>query len=158
VDWLSRFGEAVQSSEFGAWAGGEAYPYANLVHLLGLVMLVGGIGIVDLRLAGLFGRIPAAPLSSALTPVAITGLILMITSGATMFASDAASLVHSTTFRWKLLLILLALANAIAFRTLWQRNIERWDMEPPPWGRLMAIVSVLLWLSVATLGRMIAYT
>ena len=101
---------------------------------------------------------PAAPLSSALTPVAITGLILMIPSGVTMFASDAASLVHSTTFRWKLLLILIALANAIAFRILWHQKIERWDTEPPPWGRLMAIVSVLLWLSVATLGRMIAYS
>jgi hypothetical protein len=157
VDWLSAFGEAVQSSAFGAWAGGAAYPYANLVHLLGLVMLVGGIGILDLRLAGLFRHIPAAPMSSALTPIAIAGLILMIPSGATMFASDAASLVHSNTFRWKLLLILLALANAIAFRFLWRRKIERWDVEPPPLGRLMAITSILLWLSVAACGRMIAY-
>lgn len=158
MDRLSAFGEAVQSSQLGAWAGGDIYPIANLVHLLGLVMLVGGIGILDLRLAGLFNRIPAAPLSSALTPIALFGLALMIPSGATMFASDAATLVHSTTFRWKLLLITLALANAVAFRVFWQRKIERWDTEPPPWGRLMAAVSVLLWLSVATLGRMIAYS
>jgi len=158
VDWLSAFGEAVQSSAFGAWAGGDIYPVANLVHLLGLVMLVGGIGILDLRLAGLFRRIPVAPLSSALTPIAIAGLVLMIPSGATMFASDATTLVHSSTLRWKLLLIILALTNAVAFRILWQGRIERWDAEPPAAGRLMAAASLLLWLSVAACGRMIAYS
>ncbi len=158
MDRLSAFGEAVQASPFGAWAGGGAYPIANLVHLLGLVMLVGGIGILDLRLAGLFRRIPVAPLSSALTPIALTGLALMIPSGATMFAADATTLVHSSTFRWKLLLITLALANALAFRILWQGRIERWDAKPPALGRLMAASSLLLWLSVATMGRMIAYS
>ena len=158
MDRLRAFGEAVQSSAFGAWAGGDIYPIANLVHLLGLVMLVGGIGILDLRLAGLFRRIPAAPLCSALTPVALFGLVLMVPSGATMFAADATTLVQSPTLRWKLLLIALALANALAFRFLWQRRIDRWDADPPPLGRLMAAASVLLWLSVATFGRMIAYS
>lgn len=158
MDRVSAFGEAVQSSSFGAWAGGDIYPVANLVHLLGLVMLVGSIGILDLRLAGLFRRIPVAPLSAAVTPIAITGLILMVPSGATMFAADATTLVHSSTFRWKLLLIAMALSNAIAFRFFWQGRIERWDAEPPALGRLMAVASILLWLSVASFGRMIAYS
>lgn len=121
-------------------------------------MLVGGIGLLDLRLAGLFRRIPTEPLASALTPIAIGGLILMIPSGATLFASDAATLVNSTTFRWKLLLIALALSNAIAFRFLWQSRIGQWDVDPPIWGRLMAAISLLLWLSVAAMGRWIAYS
>ena len=155
---LSAFGQAVQSSPFGVWAGGEAYPYANLIHILGLVMLVGSIGILDLRLAGLFRRIPTEPLASALTPIAIVGLVLMIPSGATMFAADASALVHSSTFRTKLILIALALANALAFRFLWQGRIEQWDVDPPAWGRLMAAASIVLWLSVAALGRWIAYS
>ena len=155
---LSALGEAVQSSPFGAWAGSGAYPVANLIHILGLVMLVGGIGILDLRLAGLFRRIPVEALASALTPIALAGLVLMIPSGATMFAADAAALVNSATFRLKLILIALALANAIAFRIAWRKQIERWDANPPPLGRLMAATSILLWLSVAALGRWIAYS
>jgi hypothetical protein len=158
ADRLIAFGQIVQSSPFGAWAGSDAYPIANLVHILGLVMLVGGIGILDLRLAGLFRRIPAAALASALTPIALAGLLLMIPSGLTMFAADASALVNSTTFRTKLILIALALANAVAFRILWQGRIERWDVDPPAWGRLMAAASILLWLSVAALGRWIAYS
>ena len=141
---LSAFGEAVQSSSFGVWAGGEIYPIANLVHLL--------------RLIGLFRRIPTAALAAALTPIAIAGLLLMIPSGATMFASDASTLVNSSTFRTKLLLIAAALANAIAFRFLWRRRVGDWESSLPTWGRVMAMLSLSLWLSVAGLGRWIAYS
>jgi hypothetical protein len=158
VNDLTALGEAIQSSPFGAWAGGTAYPFANLVHILGLVMLVGGIGVLDLRLAGLFRRIPADALSTALTPIAIAGLLLMIPSGATMFAADASALVNSATFQTKLVLVALALANAIAFRMIWHKRMDRWDADPPALGRLMAAASILLWLSVASLGRWIAYS
>ena len=157
---IARFAEAVATSSFGQWASGSAlaYPLANVVHLLGLVMLVGAIGIVDLRLAGAFRSIPAAPLSRALTPIAVSGLILMIPSGATMFAADAITLAGSGVFRTKLLLIALALANAVAFRVLWQNRIGGWDAAPPLWGRLMAAASIVTWLAVGALGRMIAYS
>lgn len=155
---LTALGEAIQSSSFGAWAGGDAYPFANLVHILGLVMLVGGIGVLDLRLMGLFRRIPVTALAAAVTPIAVAGLALMIPSGAMMFASDASTLVSSFTFRTKLLLIALALANAIAFRVVWQKQIVQWDADPPLGGRIMASASLLLWLSVAGAGRWIAYS
>lgn len=155
---LDAFGEAIQSSSFGVWAGGEIYPYANLAHILGLIMLVGGIGVLDLRLMGLLRRIPTAPLASSITPIAIAGLLIMVPSGATMFAADASTLVNSWTFKTKLLLIVVALANAVAFRFIWQGRIEQWDMNPPLWGRLMAAVSILLWLAIAALGRWIAYS
>lgn len=121
------------------------------------MMLVGGIGLLDLRLVGAFRALPVAPLSRALTPVAIAGLILMVPSGLTMVAADAA-VAESATFRWKLVLIGLALANALAFRSLWRDRIDGWDQAPPAAGRLMAAGSILLWLAVATLGRMIAYS
>ena len=155
---LDAWGEAVQASQFGIWAGGDIYPFANLVHILGLVMLIGGIGILDLRLAGLFRRIPTAPLAAALTPIAVIGLLLMIPSGAAMFSADASTLVNSSTFRTKLFLIGLALANAVAFRVLWRRRIDQWDLDPPVVGRVMAAISILLWLWIAALGRWIAYS
>lgn len=157
---VARFAEAIGASGLGQWASGSAiaYPLANVVHLLGLVMLVGSIGILDLRLAGAFRAIPAASLSRALTPIATAGLLLMIPSGVTMFAADAVSLAGSGVFRTKLLFIALALANAIAFRMLWHGRLGEWEAAPPMWGRLMAAGSIGLWLTVAALGRMIAYS
>ncbi|MDQ3471737.1 MAG: hypothetical protein M3428_05110 [Pseudomonadota bacterium] len=160
MESLSAFAEAVQASPFGMWAAQSplAYPIANVVHLFGIFMLIGGIGILDLRLAGAFRAIPLAPLSRALMPIALAGLALIVPSGAVMFAADAEALVFSLTFRWKLLLIAVALVNALAFRIAWQNRLDGWDREPPPIGRLMAGASVLLWLTVAALGRWIAYS
>lgn len=146
---------AIEASALGSFARGSsfAYPLANLVHLLGLVLLIGGIGLLDLRLAGAFRSLPLATLSRALTPLALGGLLLMLLSGPVLFAADAASLVKSDLFRWKLVLIGVALLNALAFRWLWSDE----DGEPGVALRAMATVSIALWLMVAALGRLIAY-
>ena len=145
---------SIEASGFGTAARESAwlYPAANLVHLLGLVCLVGGIGLVDLRLAGAFRSLPLAALSRALTPVAIAGIVMLVASGTILFAADATALVRSPRFRTKLALIAAALANAVAFRLLW-----RGEEQPRAVLRAMAGASILMWLSVAALGRLIAY-
>jgi len=152
---VEAFAAAVEASAVGAWARGSAwaYPIANLAHLLGLVMLVGGIGAVDLRLVGAWRALPAEALSRALTPVAVAGLALFAASGAVMFAADARALVGAGTFRLKLAAIGLALANALLFRWLWRGRLD----ALPATGRAMAAGSLLLWLTAAALGRLIAY-
>lgn len=159
-DRVTGFAAAVQDSGFGRWAAESAlaYPLANTLHLLGLVMLVGGIGVLDLRLAGFFRALPLAPLSGALTPIAIGGLVVLVPTGFTMFAADARTLVGSTTFQLKLLLILLALGNALAVRWIWRGGEKERSELPPTAIRVMAICSIGLWLAVAALGRWIAYS
>jgi len=117
------------------------------------VLLLGGIGVVDLRIAGAFRALPLDPLMRALTPLAIAGLILLTLSGPILFAADATALARSDTFWRKLVLIGFALLNALAFR--WMRR-GRSD-EPGMIARISAMASLLLWLSVAALGRLIAY-
>ena len=157
---MEALAAALEASPLGVWARGSnlAYPVANLVHLLGLVMLIGGIGVLDLRLAGAFRRLPVEPLWRCLLPMAITGVLLLVPAGLVMFAADASSLVVSTVFRWKIALIVLALANVGAYHLLWRRRLASWDVDPPLSGRVMAAGSLTLWLLVAALGRWIAYT
>ncbi len=150
--WLDTVG-------IGGWARGSAlvYPVANSLHLLGLVMLIGGIGVVDLRVAGLWRTLPIAPLSRALTPVAVVGLVVMVASGIVLFAADGRALAASDIFFRKLVLIALALANAVAFRWIWGDRIGGWSGPVPRAARLMAVASLALWLAAGTLGRWIAY-
>lgn len=151
---LEGFAATIEASAFGAAARESAwlYPAANLVHLLGLVCLIGGIGVVDLRLVGAFRALPLASLSRALTPIAIAGILMLAASGTVLFAADATALVRSPRFLTKLTLIAIALANALAFRFWWRGEAA------PSWPlRTLAGASVLLWLAVAALGRLIAY-
>lgn len=150
--WLDAAGIS-QWSRAAAWV----YPAANSLHLLGLVMLVGGIGVVDLRFAGLWRQLPPAALSRALTPVAVAGLLVLAISGTILFAADGPALAGSGTLGAKLAVIAIALCNALAFRLLWQRRAEAGE-RLPALARLMAAASLLLWLGAGLLGRLIAYT
>lgn len=156
---LLALAASLEATPLGAWARGSAigYPLANLAHLLGLVMLVGAIGVLDLRLLGLFRRLPPGALAQALIPLAAAGVGLMILSGLVMFAADAGALIRSPLFRWKLALIAAALCNVAAFHLLWRRRLESWSAAPPPAARLAAAASLGLWLAAAALGRLIAY-
>jgi hypothetical protein len=146
----------LEASQLGSFARGSAwaYPLANLVHLFGLVLLLGGIGVVDLRIAGAFRTLPLEPVMRALTPIAIAGLALLILSGPILFAADATALARSDMFWRKLVLIGFALVNALVFRRIRRGQTG----EPRPIERVMAVASILLWLTVAAFGRLIAYS
>jgi hypothetical protein len=154
---LAAIGDWVAATSFADWAVSNpyAYPVANTVHVLALVLLLGGIGLVDLRVMGMFRTLPLQPLSRALVPIAATGVLILAASGSILFAADAEALARQDTFRLKLILIAIALANVALFRLRYGAVVT----DPPPAGaRLLALASLLLWTSVAICGRMIAYS
>ncbi|TRW17058.1 hypothetical protein [Glacieibacterium frigidum] len=148
LDWARE----VATTGLARWASGSAYPWINVAHVLGLVLFLGSIAVVDLRVAGAWPRLPAGELTRALTPFAVAGFGVMLVSGALLFAADAPATVASAAFRWKLAAIGLALLNAAAFRSWFADGANKRA------AGLMAVASLCLWVTVATLGRMIAYT
>jgi hypothetical protein len=145
----SPLGEAMRHSTF-------LYPVANLLHLLGLTLLVGSVILMDLRLLGLGRSLPLAQTVRALTPTTVIGLLIMAASGFSLFSADAGPLSVNPVFRVKIVFIGAAVANAILFRVLWQRHIDSWSQTPMA-ARTQAALSLLLWLAAATSGRLIAY-
>lgn len=150
---MEALAAAAEASALGTSMRGSAlaYPVANTLHLLGLVLLLGSIGLLDLRILGAFPALPLQALARALTPLGLAGLALLALTGALLFAADARALVGNPAFRWKLALIAAALLNAVVFRALWRGH--------PPGAPLkaMALASLALWLATAALGRFIAY-
>ena len=149
----------LQSIGIVDWARGSAsvYPIANVFHVLGVVMLVGAIGVVDLRIVGAWRQLPLEPLSNALTPVAVAGLLVQFASGLVLFAADGEALAGSTTFHAKLILLALALANALSFRFRWRRSRPGELSLPSALESASALLSLVLWVCIAMLGRLIAY-
>jgi len=160
-DWLNLapWAVALEASAVGDWmrSSGWAYPVVNLVHLLGLVLLIGPMLLLDLRLLGAGRLFTLSEVSAALTPWAVAGLLLLLPSGALLFAADAGPLLGNRLLQFKLLLVAFGIANALLFRRLWSRRLHDWDWRPPLSGRLQAALSALCWLATATLGRLIAY-
>jgi len=74
-----------QELRFARWS----YAAVNTAHVLGIALLVGAILPLDLRLLGLWRRVPHGDLARVLVPVAAAGLALAAATGALLFSVRA---------------------------------------------------------------------
>lgn len=153
VDWIGNWPGArwLQQS-------GTAYLFVNAAHILGLGLLLGAILPLDLRLV--LGRAQTA--LSALAPVAIrtaaVGLVLALLTGAWLFSVNPGDYLENTAFRWKLLLLSLALVNVAVQHRQW-RSLGPPDATHalPVRVRVLAGTSALLWIATLVAGRWIGF-
>ena len=142
----------------GSWPGatwlqrsGTAYLFVNAAHILGIGMLLGAILPLDLRLLGFFRRFPVEIIGPFLVRCAAVGLALAVLAGAWLFSVKPDEYLANAAFRWKLVLLALALIN-VALQH-WSGNFPRMS----PAVRVRAGVSVCLWLAVLVAGRWIGF-
>jgi hypothetical protein len=126
----------------------------EIVHLIGMALLLGTILMVDLSLLGLgIGRQPVSRTARELDAFTAIGLGIMLGSGPFILCSEAVRCYKTPAFWVKMAL----LALAIAFHFTIHRGTAR--AEPPaprPSARIVAGLSLALWFGVALAGKGIA--
>lgn len=151
---LSALGSFIRES--GPWT----YPIVNLLHILGVASLFGSILIMDLRLLGLWQRIPLAALTRATVPTAASGFVVAATTGAGLLSANATEYAGNPFLLIKFTAIPLALLNAILTSRLpaWRVRGSR-ELSASEQRRLalMGGISLTCWLTAVVAGRMIAY-
>ncbi|HEX4999299.1 MAG TPA: DUF6644 family protein [Terriglobia bacterium] len=155
---LQPFVESLGSSGFGQWIGQSENRIAGLfvMHLAGLTLLLGGTFVIGLRLLDLGLRSqPVAGLARDIAPWRMAGLLLSLVSGALIFTGGAVSYFEGSWFRWKMILLVVALVfNFTAFRIVVYAGEDRFH----PWfRRVMGGLTLLVWFSVGLAGRAIAF-
>jgi hypothetical protein len=136
------------------------YPVVNAGHILGVSLLVGGIVPLDLRLIGFWRTYPVMVFVDVLRVTAAVGLVLAVICGALLFATAAPDYARSPLFQTKIVLVLLGLLNALTLgRVIKRRDIRSLPMESPMPLDLRAggLVSLVVWVSVLILGRLLGY-
>jgi len=151
--------QALQDSSFAAAirSGAYVYPFVNILHVLGVGLIVGSILALDFRILGFARSVSAEGASQLLTPFAVAGLVIAIPSGFALYASDAVSLSQNNVMWTKLVLIVFGIGNAVLFRKLWNLHLADWERNATALARSQAILSILIWISVPVLGRLVAY-
>ena len=131
-----------------------AYGLTEIAHILSLAVGVGLIALVDLRLLGV-GVCAASParLAQATTLASLVGLIVAVTSGLMILSTDPIRYATHPTMRLKLVLILVALVFNYTIRA----RVVRGGYLPAV-GRSVAVVSLILWVSIAFSGIFYAFT
>jgi len=135
------------------------YPATEIVHIIGIVLLVGAAAMFDLRLLGFSRGLPVRGMAWHLLPWAWVGLGLVLVSGLSMFTAHATEWVTSNVFRLKAALIVVAGLNAAVFHRRSYRTVDRWNTGAVarPAARVAAVISLVVWAAVITCGRLLAY-
>lgn len=132
------------------------YPALEIVHIVGIVLLVGAAFMFDLRLLGISKDLPVSGLSRHLLPWSRRGLWLIIPSGILLFSTNAKSLIIDPTFGLKMGLLVLAAVNVLIFhRFIFPEHGNH--NELPASAKISAFVSILVWISIIACGRLLAY-
>ena len=127
-------------------------PVVNLIHLLSMVVFAGALLVVDLRLVGVgLTNQAVSQVARDARPWLIGGLIGLVLTGIPQLAERATDQYGSSIFWLKMYLL--------AFGVIWIVTVRRRtvaaDQAFGAWPKVVGLVSILVWTSVASLARLI---
>jgi hypothetical protein len=138
----------------GAWQ----WPIAESLHFIGLSMLIGTVGLFDLRLMGLAKGIPFSALHRMI-PLGIAGYFLNFLTGICFLTTAGDQYMYNPTFQLKVFSMSVAGVNVLLFYTTMYKKVAALgagEQAPLP-ARIMGGVSLAAWLGVITFGRLLTF-
>lgn len=122
----------------------------EVLHLIGLTVLVGAIVVVSLRLLGVaMTRRRVSEVAGELWGWTVFGLITQLTSGLALFSTQSVRWYYSGPFWVKMTLVFLAI---VFHFTIYRKVTRRDDLGPLPY-RLTAALALTLWFGIGVGGR-----
>jgi hypothetical protein len=153
VEWL-------QQTALSEWLLDSSWAWAALeiLHFMGLSMLLGALIVFDLCLAGVLIMVPVAALRP-LPQLMIAGFAINFTSGILFFIGDPGRYAINIGFQLKMLLVIFAGINAVWFLRRYGTALPVWQTraDVPRFAQALALISLATWFGVLLLGRLIPY-
>jgi len=134
------------------------WPACESLHFMGLCLLIGGAGFLDLRLMGFMPRVPMSA-AKAFMPWAIAGFGINLVTGLLFLVMAPAMYAFSAAWWAKVFFIVLAGLNAMFFETTQGRRAQTLapGEDTPPAMKAIGAVSLFSWFAVLYFGRMLPY-
>lgn len=152
--------QAIEGGTINTWvlATFWLWPLLEIIHFIGLSLLLGSILVVDLRLAGFLRQIDLKS-THKLLPWAVIGFVMNLVSGVLFFFGDPGRYAINIGFQVKMILVLVAGLNVLVFALKINPLIADWDPhgDTTALAKAVAWVSLVAWTGVLLLGRLIPY-
>lgn len=139
------------------------WPICEILHFFGMALLIGSVGLVDIRMLGVAKGVPIKALER-FVPLGVIGFFINVITGIIFVAGNPVGgpqeYLGNLAFQIKMILILIAGLNLLAFYVL---GIARTadavapDGTAPTPAKVVAVVSLVLWFGVIFFGRFIMY-
>lgn len=149
IQFLSNFSESVL-----------AYPIVLSIHLTDIALFGGMILMTNLRLLGLtFNSVSITQMVTTLRPWKRLGGTVQIGTGLLLATCEATKYAPNPYFWTKMTVLGLIGVHALIFRPMVYNRTEELDQSPviPTSVKVAAILSLILWTAMFTMGRLIAY-
>ena len=137
------------------------FPMIESTHVFGLALVFGTIAIIDLRLLGIASTArPFTRMASDILKWTWAAFVLTALTGTLMFITNAHVYYHNVFFRTKMLLLVLTGINLLVFELTAGKTVHSWDKAPtaPRAGKAVAALSLVMWISIIFMGRIIGFT
>lgn len=134
------------------------WPLVESLHFIGLCLLIGTVGVYDLRLIGLAPGLDFR-LLHRLIPFGVAGFLLNVITGSMFLSSAPDQYLYNPAVQLKFLFLLCAGCNMVLF----YRHVSAAVFTTsalqiaPTRARLHGLISLLLWCLVIVCGRLITY-
>ena len=141
---------------------GWLWPMCETLHFMGMVMLIGTVGLFDLRMLGLAKGLPGAPFNY-LIPWGLGGFAVNLVTGVMFLAGNFNAVVEygqNPAFKWKVACMLLAGLNAgLFYVTGVATRVEAMQSgdTAPAAAKVIATAGLTLWIGVICFGRLLPY-
>ncbi len=157
-NWLAAF-EAHRLMNANDWL----WPLCEMIHFIGMALLIGSVGLLDFRILGIGKGLPISRLET-LVPIGVAGFIANTVTGSLFIIANPTGgpngYLLNLAFQIKMILILVAGINAIAFyfTGISEKMTTLGPLdEASSNAKVVAAVSLAAWIGVIIFGRLIMY-
>jgi hypothetical protein len=138
------------------------WPSFEIAHFIGMALLIGTVGLFDLRMLGLARGLPAAPMQR-LIPWGLAGFAINLVTGIGFIAGNQWAVTEygeNPGFHWKVAFMALAGLNALVFYvTGVSKRVDALGPSDnaPLAAKAIATIGLTLWVGVICFGRLLPY-
>jgi hypothetical protein len=134
------------------------WPIAESIHFIGLSMLIGTVGLFDLRMLGFVKTIPLAAMHK-LVPFGVAGFLLNVTTGVMFITTVPDQYLYNPAVQSKFLFLAAAGINMLLFYLLCYRQVSATHATTTALtkAKIFALISLTCWLGVIACGRLITF-
>lgn len=134
------------------------WPLCESIHFVGLSLLLGTVGLFDLRLLGFARRVPMTAFHR-LVPIGITGFAMNAATGFCFLAGAPDQYFINAAFQVKVMFFFVAGLNVAAFYLMMFKRVRRVGPgdQAPLFARVIGGVSLCCWIGVMTAGRLLTF-
>lgn len=134
------------------------WPICEMLHFIGLALLIGGAGLIDFRLMGFLKSVPVSAIMQV-RKWAVLGIVINVITGTLFFIGAPGQYIGNSSWYFKLAFLAVATINIVIFETRQGTRMLTLaaGQATPASFKIAGVVSMGSWLMVLYFGRMLPF-